>query len=41
MHGKGVMYYKDGTIYDGDWSNGKVCCGTTTPMSIRTSLEHH
>ena len=24
MHGKGIMYYKDGSVYDGDWEHGKV-----------------
>ena len=25
MHGKGVMCYRDGSVYDGDWDNGQVC----------------
>jgi hypothetical protein len=24
MHGKGVMYYKDESVYEGGWQHGKV-----------------
>ena len=25
MQGKGTMYYKDGSVYEGEWENGLVC----------------
>ena len=24
MHGKGIMYYKDGSVYEGAWERGEV-----------------
>lgn len=24
IHGKGVMYYKDGSVYEGEWKQGQV-----------------
>lgn len=24
MHGKGVMYYRDGSVYEGEWKDGEV-----------------